>query len=523
MKRPLGGASSATAGRRAALTLLIASYALLAVAWVVGNPPGAAPDEGDHYLRALAVASGDLHGRPNPELVGQPEALPKEVGPEELSELWLKKGSRLVVVPGGLAPVEWGCNAFLPEKNASCLLGHTSPSEETQRLTTMGTVEPAMYLLPGAVARLPARPEDALRVGRAANAALNIALLVAAAVMLFGGGRTPLRLAGLIVAVTPMVIFVGSTIAPSGPEIAAAVCFFAAVVGIARLEGSRFSWGAAAVAGTILAVSRSLGPVWIVIMALVVIAWRGWRPCRRAVREGGLWAAAAALAIAVASASTVVWEATVQPGVDFDGAYFVKQIRPSVADLPGIGRDLVGTFGWLDTRMPNLAYGTWALMLLALVGLALLRASGRERLVLLAVPLGLAAVSVAISAGILRQNGFGLQGRHVLALAIMLPILAADVVADKAGSVRERPRPLLLGLAVPAMAVQAVGWYSNARRAAVGTDGPVWFLGHSRWSPPGTWILLGAVVALATVAGVAAAWMASREWPEGGAYAPGAS
>ena len=92
----------------AALALLLASYALLAVAWVMGNPPGSAPDEGDHYMRALAVASGDLYGRPNPELQGQPHALPKDAGPEALASLWLKKGARLVSVPPGLAPLECG-------------------------------------------------------------------------------------------------------------------------------------------------------------------------------------------------------------------------------------------------------------------------------------------------------------------------------------------------------------------------------------------------------------------------------
>jgi Predicted membrane protein (DUF2142) len=35
----------------------------IGIAWALANPPGAAPDEGAHYVKAIGVGGGDLYGR----------------------------------------------------------------------------------------------------------------------------------------------------------------------------------------------------------------------------------------------------------------------------------------------------------------------------------------------------------------------------------------------------------------------------------------------------------------------------
>lgn len=50
-----------------ALRALILGWVLLACAWVFGNPPFAAPDEADHFVRAVGIAEGHLVGVPAPE------------------------------------------------------------------------------------------------------------------------------------------------------------------------------------------------------------------------------------------------------------------------------------------------------------------------------------------------------------------------------------------------------------------------------------------------------------------------
>jgi hypothetical protein len=57
-------------------------------------------------------------------------------------------------------------------------------------------------------------------------------------------------------------------------------------------------------------------------------------------------------------------------------------------------------------------------------------------------------------------------------------------------------RALVAGVAIVVAAGQFAAWYWNAERSAVGTDGPLVFLGRAGWTPPlgwGPWLV--AVVA----------------------------
>ena len=51
-------AAALVRGRRASVWVLLAAWALLLAAWVVGNPPFAAPDEAQHFVRAVAMSEG---------------------------------------------------------------------------------------------------------------------------------------------------------------------------------------------------------------------------------------------------------------------------------------------------------------------------------------------------------------------------------------------------------------------------------------------------------------------------------
>ena len=97
-------------------------------------------------------------------------------------------------------------------------------------------------------------------------------------------------------------------------------------------------------------------------------------------------------------------------------------------------------------------------------------------------------IPVALFAAVFRPTGYGVQGRYVLPFAIAVPLLAGEIVFRH----RDRLEPLntrrLLGwLAAIAAVVQAIAWFSNARRYAIGVDGSWWFLGRAEWSPPLGW------------------------------------
>ena len=50
-----------------ARTRLVIGLSLLGIAWLFGNPPFAAPDERDHFVRVLGIANGQLVGAPAPK------------------------------------------------------------------------------------------------------------------------------------------------------------------------------------------------------------------------------------------------------------------------------------------------------------------------------------------------------------------------------------------------------------------------------------------------------------------------
>jgi hypothetical protein len=96
--------------------------------------------------------------------------------------------------------------------------------------------------------------------------------------------------------------------------------------------------------------------------------------------------------------------------------------------------------------------------------------------------------------------GYSLQGRHMLPFFMIGPLLAGVVVVEAlerfAPEARDR---MFYFVALVMPAIQLTSLYVNARRYAVGTKGPLDFLGSAQWSPRGGWIpwlllsLLGAL------------------------------
>jgi hypothetical protein len=169
--------------------------------------------------------------------------------------------------------------------------------------------------------------------------------------------------------------------------------------------------------------------------------------------------------------------------------------------------------------MPFAGYLVWTAMALMLLGAALLVGSRHDRSTLAAMVAAGLVLTVAVAALLMQPIGFLPQARQLLPVVVALPLVAGEVLF------RQGPRfsSLRLGnlvffFALLGGAVQALGWYANAHRQAVGVSGPWLFLGQPQWSPPlGWWLWLlavavagGALVAFGTVAwclGIASARM----------------
>src|SRR5207253_1643732 len=117
------------------------------------------------------------------------------------------------------------------------------------------------------------------------------------------------------------------------------------------------------IAAIVLVCMRSLSPLWLALILLLATsaAWKG--RLTEVVRWGATSAWAAA--VVIATAVSIIW--TVQVHVLDIGHLPVlahlqlpARIETSFLRVPGLAREMVGVFGWLDTSSPAVTYVFWA-------------------------------------------------------------------------------------------------------------------------------------------------------------------
>jgi hypothetical protein len=485
--------------------LVLAGWILLSLAWVMGNPPFAGPDERSHYLRALAVGGGDIITEHRPEAAR---------GETERELAWNRNFAYEIDVPAGLAPPEPGCWISNPEADASCFADFRPPANATTTVTpAVGSYPPLVYALPGIAARTADGPVAANRLARLMNALLSLTLLWVALRMAWSPDTGPLSLLGPLVAVTPMAIFCASVLNGSGPEIAAAIAFATSSLRLRRDPSCARSvgvWAGLGASGAVLALGRTSGPAFVLLIALAVLSLGGFGLAWRFLRGRAAVAIAAVLAVAGATVLNRVWEHAHGAHADTGFANLRAVLDDAVGEWWRASSELIGKFGFLEYRLPWLVYVVWFAAGFALVAIALRVGGGRERLTLAA------AVAAALLAPMLlwiyaiRQTGVGLQGRHVLPLLAVVPLIAGELIRAHAEALGQGLRSRLLTAIPPLVgAIHLVAFYWAARRAAVGTDGPLLFFTDAGWSPPLGWVPW-LVIALAGAAAITFAPRAGR-------------
>jgi hypothetical protein len=460
--------------------LLLVAYSLLTVSWVFSNAPFGAPDEAAHFVRAVGVSRGIFVGKAAPPVA--PTANPE-------MDAWLDQANRTVEVPGGMSPAPFACEApTRADISASCMNNVAIPQAPHEEVTPVGTYQPMTYLLPGAFLRLSNRAPVALRFGRMASAVCFLALL-SWAVMLLRRADGDGWMAGLLVAVTPMVIFAGSSLQPSGPEIGGAFLLSAGLLRLADGDGTRIgTWIAIAAGGSVLALSKSLSPLWVVLILGVFLLWSGWEHLWTIARLCPRRVAITGAVLVVAILLNRAWEAAYGPTVPYN-LPSGSQWSHALGEFTWVYRQEVGIFGYLETGMSLIAYQVWTLALAGVLGLALLVGQKRERRAIIVAVVANAFAPAMLYAVVLYRTGFEAQGRHVLPFAVALPLFAGYSLTRNRDRLRRvRPRWLLTYIAVMVGFVHLAGWYANARRHAVGIKGPILFIGHSAWRPPLGWL-----------------------------------
>lgn len=462
--------------------LLIVGYALIGFAWVYAMPSGTPPDADAHYTRAIAMSRGDF--------VGQPYSGP----PLDPSRFRLGQ-ARVFRVPAGLAaPSTFDCVAGNLDTPSICSYVSSNVGHITSQVSVEGTTNPLAYLLPALVMRLAKGPNGAELLGSIASLLTSLGLLAAAAALLWSRRVALSPLIGLAVTTTPTVLFLAGALGPDGLESSATICFVAGLMRLSRDEPPRaWMFMATAMAGFVLALDRSLGFGWVIVdLALWALLFARRQTLRVAVDSIAARIAVSVIVLGLGLALAWGYFNPLRPyGSLGDTLHWV----PGVFDLvPQYIGDFVGRFGFSDTPLPQPLVEPWLACLMIVVGIAVAVGSRRERvgIVAMCVLIVLGVVGYAASFDSLTGGGLPFaQARHVLPLALLLPLFAGEIVARRAGRLGTFiPSRVFPYCAAVAAIVNVGAFYYDARRYAVGNNGSLLFFlpNAADWAPKGQWL-----------------------------------
>ena len=479
MLRSIGARRAALAGL--GLTLFLISFA-------GANPPGAVSDEPDQYVKAVAAGHLDLVG----VKVSSAEARSMDDWLPGINRILTSypafaQLARAYVIPSSLDPRYLGCTT--QSTVASCLDRQPPPiatSTETV-VSSVGSYPPYIYLPAGLVMRAASSTVAALLLGRLTFALIAALLLSGALLVALRARPGPLTVAFVLLCVGPTSILVMSGLSSSGPESAAGIAWWVALLAASEPRPPRGAWWLALAAGLVCGLARSTGPVWLVLIAVIVLVFRGPRASWAAFRAGGKVAIAAVAVCVVAGVATLGWQLSVQPAYQSLVPTLGSATPSSIAFI--LSR-AIAVFGWGEAAPASVLAQVWGLLAAVMVALGVLAALRRRAFREVVSLVAICVAVVVVIAGFLAFGSHAgmIQGRWFLAPLAGIPIVSGWMAATGPNTVGdERGVRRIAGVVVIVTAAcLAIFWWANAYRYAV-NGGSVLFLGHSLWQPPLGW------------------------------------
>ncbi|MEU6311836.1 DUF2142 domain-containing protein [Streptomyces sp. NPDC047014] len=486
--------------------LWLISFALffaLAGSWSAASPLAGSPDEHAHFIRAAAVARGQIGG---PEVM-----VPHTVA--GIEGRFAEAGVQLPEWYRNL-PLLHECYSWEQSEPASCAPSLGGSEKIAQATTAAGRYHPGYYLVTGWPSLLVDGPEG-LYLMRFASALFCAALLASAVVTAAEWRRRSLAMLGVLTAATPMALYMAGMVNPSGGEIAAGILVWTALLSVVlspdpRLQNRRLA--RLGVGGLVLINIRPLGLIWFggaVFFCLLLGHRRG--ILRQVLRRKALWMWTGLLA--AATGGQLLWAAAHPDNSVID---IPDNLTPGAAARLTFGntdiyvKQMLGYFGWLDTPAPAFTWLVWSGVLATLIALALVHGRRFDVPAIGAMLVAIVIVPVVGQASQAERIGMVWQGRYLLPFAVGLPLMAVLICATRSPATGF-PWRRLAGFAVGGLALaHAAAFYWTLRRFAVGTDGP-WLAVHAHWAPPGGWVLWTGVYTMAALALVVFALLPDRE------------
>jgi hypothetical protein len=487
-------------GWRIAALFLLATL-LAQAAWITAVPPFRGMDEFDHAFRAAGVASGQwrLHD--------------------------VAEGGRGLLgdVPAEMVAASEGqCRELAYIVPDTCDGDGPGTRPGTVRATTSaGNYEPVYYWVVGTAGE-PFTGAHALYAMRA-MAALLCALVLALAVWcLTTWARGRWAFIGLLVGLTPTLVYSTTLAAPNGLEMAAGVLLWTALLGLggrgpvddAMLRRERWLLTAAALAVVLLAGLRTLGPLWVVLILACVAALRGPGTVLAIALRHRLQVGLICVLAVATTGAVLLWNrgnVHIPPG-EYNGGV--------ESDIGQVFRWLnwilgsIGAFPFRDQPAPIEVYVLVLLVLLTLLVAAVRRGAGVGRAAVVLATALFFLVPSALVAITLEERGGMWQGRYSLPFTAGI-VMLAGLVLDRLRW-RSNPRDLRLhALALVLLAAAHVVSGAHVQRTVLARGVSAADEGWLHLPSAGTAVLV--VLAWAVLARIA---LAQRPAVEGSGDAP---
>jgi hypothetical protein len=399
------------------------------------------------------------------------------------AQVFIDRNTRAVLVPARLSPPLVVCMNGKPDRTGSCL--QADPN---------GNFPPLPYLLPAFALSVSQSPSTAIWLMRAACAVPSLVLLLVAAGLLWSG--TGWSLLGLLAAISPMVLYSSTILNASGLQISACIAFAGAVLRIARDPpgATRWVWVAFTGSGVVAMLAGPIGLEFALVELVLLGGVLGIRGMRELRRVPAWRVRLSALTLFVGGVLALIYTRVAGFKATVKISPILKGLQAGVDELPRVLHEAVGSFGAESVPLPITACWIWWLLVLVLLAAALWLGTPRGRMLLAAVVVVALAFPVLFYAWAGRFTGFGLQGREVLPVLTLIPLVAGEVLYRNSSAIAERgsARALLGGVIALVAAVQAYAWWYDGRIVA-GSGG-------TTWSPPLGWLPWAGLVALGTAA-----------------------
>ena len=484
-------ADSSTQGRRRSRPGLVAflvsfvSFCLLGGSWAMANPLMSLPDEPAHTIHAAAVVRGEWSGTPTGE-----------------------GGWTRVEVPAYIAQAhDLPCFAFRNAESAQCQALVSDDDSPRSVTTSAGSYDPVYYAFVG----LPSLVLD----GKASYYGMRgfSVILVSAFLALAASALVQLRsrsfaLLGLAVAVTPKVLFLAAGVNPNGLEVASAVALFAWLALLAsrwREDGVPASRVAAvAVSAVVLANTRSISPLWVLMIAVATLF--DLPLLRRLLRSRAFWAGSVVIALGAAfCVAWNLWTASLSVSTQSAGAgtSFGMASRTmaflTLENLTGY----IGIFGWQEVPAPFTTVAVWGGLMIALVVGGWFFGRGRAKRTVVLLTVAFLLLPPLLQGYAAEDYGYIWQARYLLAILCPL-VIAGGIALDEAfpRALSGAPaRRLVVFVVVLLVVGQFHTFVWNLQRYVLGMpDGWSRMFTDPEWLPPAGWyvwavaLLAGAVL-----------------------------